>query len=105
YVFAHYAYLAPVQQGARGNLLIIPERQTLWASGERALQVKYTGNLDAIAPAIRTAVRMAEARLPIFYMRTLEAQLGDITGPMLMIPTLLSLFAARALALAGMGRS
>jgi len=97
------ASFSTLQQGARRNFLLLPERQNLSAPGERTLQVKYTGNLDAIAPAIRTAVRMAEARLPIFYMRTLEAQLGDITGPMLMITTLLSLFAAGALALAGMG--
>jgi macrolide transport system ATP-binding/permease protein len=97
------AAFTSLRQGTQHNVLFLPEQQNSAAPGERTFQVKYTGSLDAMAPAIRSAVRKTDVHLPIFYMRTMETQLEDMTGPLLMVTMLLSLFASGALVLAGIG--
>jgi predicted permease len=92
-----------LRQGTRRNFVFLPERQNPAAPGEMTFHVRYTGRLDAVASAVRAAVRETDVHLPIFYMRTMETHLQEILGPTLLVTVLLSLFAGGALILAGVG--
>jgi predicted permease len=96
-------YYSGLWEGTRHNFVFQPERQSPAAPGEMTFHIRYAGSLDAIAPAIRAAVHETDMRVPVFYMRTMETQWQEITGPSLFITTLLSLFAAGALVLAAIG--
>jgi putative ABC transport system permease protein len=92
-----------LQEGERRNVVFVAERQSPANPGETPLHVRYAGSLDRIAPAIRAAIRETDARVPVFELRGMEVEVRNQTGPVLMIATLLSVFAIGALVLAGIG--
>jgi len=92
-----------LREGERRNFLFVAERQSPASPGEPTLHVRYAGSLDRIAPAIRAAIRETDARVPVFDLRSMEAQIRNETGPVLMIATLLTVFAGGALVLAAIG--
>jgi predicted permease len=97
------AAFADLRQSARPNFLFLAERQTPADPGEITFHVRYVGTLETIAPAIRAAIREADSRVPVFDLRSMNAQIRNYTGPVLMIAILLSLFAIGALILAAIG--
>jgi putative ABC transport system permease protein len=94
---------ADLRQSAARNFLFLAERQAPADPGEMTFHVRYAGSLDTIAPRIRAAIRETDARVPVFALRSMEALVREETGPVLMIATLLSLFAIGALVLAAIG--
>jgi len=94
---------ADLREGERRNFLFLAERQSPADPGETTLHVRCAGSLDRIAPAIRAAIRETDARVPVFDLRGMEAQIRNQTGPVLMIATLLSVFAGGVLILAAIG--
>ena len=94
---------ASLRQDEHPNFLFLAERQNQAEPGEMIYHVRYAGTLDRIAPAIRAAIRETDARVPVFELRGMEAEIRNQTGPVLMIATLLSVFAGGALVLAAIG--
>jgi predicted permease len=94
---------ASVRQTDYPNFLYLAERQNPADPGETTLHVRYAGTLDRIAPTIRAAIRETDARVPVFELRGMESLIRNQTGPVLMIATLLSVFAVGALILAAIG--
>jgi predicted permease len=92
-----------LREGERRNFLFVAERQSPANPGEQTLHVRCAGSLDKIAPAIRAAIRETDARVPVFELRSMESLIRNQTGPVLMIATLLSVFAVGALILAAIG--
>jgi predicted permease len=94
---------ASLRQDEHPNFLFLAERQNPGDPGEMTLHVRYAGTLDRIAPAIRAAIRETDARVPVFELRGMDAEIRNQTGPVLMVATLLSVFAVGALILAAIG--
>ena len=92
-----------LREGERRNVLFVAERQDPADPGETTLHIRYAGRLDALTPGIRAAIRETDARVPVFGLGSMEAQIRNQTGPVLMIATLLSVFAGGTLVLAGIG--
>jgi macrolide transport system ATP-binding/permease protein len=85
------------------GFFFVPEAQTAGPTGELTFYVRFTGNLDAVAPAVRAALHQADARVPIVYMRSMQTQWEGITGPVLLIAALLTLFSSGSLLVAAIG--
>lgn len=94
---------ANLREGGRQKFFFLAERQSPANPGEPTLHIRYAGTLDRIAPAIRAAIRETDARVPVFDLRPMEAEIRNQTGPVLMIATLLSVFAVGAMILAAIG--
>ena len=92
-----------MREGERLNVFFVAERQSPANPGEPTLHIRYTGTLDRIAPAIRAAIRETDARVPVFALGGMESEIRNQTGPVLMIATLLSVFAGGTLILAAIG--
>ncbi len=94
-----------------GNLLadehpkaiVLAESQNPAAPGEVTFYARYQGNLDAVALALRSAIRETEPNAPVSYIRTMDTQLSSFTAPILFIATLLSVFALGSLLIAAIG--
>jgi predicted permease len=72
--------------------------------GEATFYVRYAGGLDSVVPAIGGAIREVDARVPIVYVRTMEAQLESLTWLVRALTALLTLFAAGSLMIAVLGQ-
>lgn len=95
---------ADLRETARRKFLFLAERQNPAEPGQMiTFNIRFAGGLNTIAPAIRAAIREIDARVPVFDLRSMAAQVRDETGPVVMIATLLSLFAMGALILAAIG--
>jgi ABC-type antimicrobial peptide transport system permease subunit len=94
--------VAPNMQPQPGaNYIFLPDR--LGAGGNRVLYLRYAGSLDAIAPAVRLAIRNVDSRIPVFSLRTMETELEEDNGPAILIASLLGVFSTAALILAAIG--
>jgi hypothetical protein len=91
------------QPAAPHNFLFLPEAQGTARAGEMTLFVRHNIPAGSVAPAIRTAVRETDSRVPIFTVRTMQGQMENFMGPVLAIASLLGLFAVAALLLASIG--
>ena len=91
------------QPAAPHNFLFLPEAQGTARAGEMTLFVRHNIPAGSVAPAIRTAVRETDSRVPIFTVRTMQAQMENFMGPVLAIASLLGVFAVAALLLASIG--
>jgi len=85
------------------NFLFLAEAQSAARPGGVTLFARHSIPADAVAPAIRAAIRETDPRVPIFTLRTMQAQLENFIGPVLTIATLLGVFAVAALLLASIG--
>jgi|SRR5579871_543623 len=97
------AAFTSLQEAKQRNVLLLAERQSPAEPGETTMHVRYAGSLDRIAPSIRAAIRETDARVPVFDLRGMRALIRNQTGPVLMIATLLTVFAGGALILAAIG--
>jgi predicted lysophospholipase L1 biosynthesis ABC-type transport system permease subunit len=68
------------------------------------LYIRYAGGLEAIAPAIRRAVREVDPRIPISSLKTMETELGDLASIVRMITIWVTLFAVGSLVIAAIGQ-
>jgi putative ABC transport system permease protein len=66
--------------------------------------VRHAGALDSIAGAIGRAVREVDARVPVTYLRTMEAELGDFASVAHIITIWMMLFAIGSLSIAAIGQ-
>ncbi|MEX2284658.1 MAG: ABC transporter permease [Gemmatimonadota bacterium] len=65
--------------------------------------VKARGNVAGIEEAVRAAVRSLDPQLPILSLSTMESMMSVAVGPQRIAGTLVGLFAALAVLLAGIG--
>jgi ABC-type lipoprotein release transport system permease subunit len=70
---------------------------------ERTFHIRYTGDLAALTPAVRAAIRQVDNRLTVFSIRGMQAEWEEFTSPIRAVVTLLRLFAAGSLLLASIG--
>jgi putative ABC transport system permease protein len=92
-----------LHDGRRRSFVFFPERQSSSEPGPRELHVRYTGSVEVIGPAVRSAIREIDARVPVSYMRTMETHLMEFIAPGLLLMTLLGLYSIGALLLAAIG--
>ncbi len=83
--------------------LYIPYTQYPWLLNPRHLVVRTTGAPLAIAPAVRREVMALDKDVPISDIRPLDQIAGEPAAPRQFLMTLLGVFAALALVLAGVG--
>lgn len=92
-----------VHDGRLRNFVFFSERAGAAAPGVWVFHVRYSGQVDAIALALRGAVHAVDARVPVSSIRTMQTQMEDYTGPAVLFSSLLALFGAGALILAAIG--
>jgi predicted permease len=83
-------------------LLAAAEHQTSFAFS--TFHVRYAGGLDAVVPGIGRALRNVDPTVPLAHVRTMDAQLEDITWMTRTLTMLLTLFAAGSLLIAALGQ-
>ena len=83
--------------------LYIPYRQYPWLLDPRLLVVRTVGEPLAMAQAIRREVMALDKAVPIADVRPLDQIAGEPAAPKQFLMTLLAVFAALALVLAGVG--
>ncbi len=66
--------------------------------------IRYRGTLDALTPAVRTAIADVDDQLPIVGLRTMRSTLESVTGLERQIATMLLFFAGASLLIAGLGQ-
>jgi putative ABC transport system permease protein len=86
-----------------GPELYIPYTQYAWVLNPRHLVVRTAGEPLAIAQAIRREVTGLDKTVPIGEVRPLDQIAGEPAAPRQFLMTLLAVFAALALVLAGVG--
>jgi predicted permease len=74
-----------------------------YAPNSYNLVLRTTRPIEAITPAIASAVRSMDAGLPIIQLRTMESVFGDSVSRQRFLSQLLSIFAGVALLLAAIG--
>jgi predicted permease len=72
--------------------------------GERTLYLRYSGRLEAVAPAIGQTIRTEDSRVPVVSLRTLDGQLQTDFWPVRALTTLLAAFAVVSLIIAIIGQ-
>jgi predicted permease len=98
------AFFSGFRRQERPYFLFLPLQPDPRAGGETTFYLRYTGSLDAVAPAVARALAGVDSRAPIVSMRTMETQLAGITSIVRMITTMLALFAAASLLIATLGQ-
>jgi predicted permease len=88
----------------RPHFVFLSQLQEPAPPGERTFYVRYADTLDTVAPVIGRALKDVDARIPIVYLRTLDAELHNNTWPVRFISLLLILFAAGSLSIAAIGQ-
>jgi predicted permease len=89
------------QADERANYVFLPDRAG--AGGGRVIYLRYAGSLDAIASAVRRAIREVDSRIPVVSLRTMERELEEDNGPAILIASLLGVFSTGSLMLAAIG--
>ncbi len=90
-----------LEKGDRWNFLFLGGIES--PPGERLFHIRYTGSFQAIAQAVRAAIRETDQRAPADSIRTLETDWLAFTSPVRFIAMLLSVFATGSLLLAAIG--
>jgi predicted permease len=90
-----------MQPEVRANYVFLPEHAG--NGGSRVVYVRYAGGLGRIGPAARVAIREVDSRIPVFSLRTMEAELEEENAPVILIASLLGTFSGAALILAAIG--
>jgi putative ABC transport system permease protein len=92
-----------IRKEDRGNFVFLADRAGRTAPGETDFLVRHAGTVDAVAPAIRNAIREVDNRVPVFSLQTMDAAWTAFTSLPHILATLLELFAIGALILASVG--
>ena len=86
------------------SYLLLPASGDQRDPGERTLYLRYSGRLEAVAPAIGQAIRTEDSRVPVVSLRTLDGQLETDFWPVRALTTLLAMFAVVSLVIAIIGQ-
>ena len=86
------------------SYLLLPASVDRRDPGERTLYLRYSGRLEAVAPAIGQAIRTEDSRVPVVSLRTLDGQLETDFWPVRALTTLLAMFAVVSLVIAIIGQ-
>ncbi|MGO9262037.1 MAG: FtsX-like permease family protein [Bryobacteraceae bacterium] len=86
----------------RRNFVFLPEALQ-GDPGSYTFHVRYAGDTAALVPALRAALAEIDRSVPVFSVRTMEAEFEDFTLPVHMFANVVGLFAAGALLLASLG--
>jgi len=95
----YFLFLAEQQDGAR-----VTGQAGLVQSGETTFYLRYSTNLDAVAPAARIAVRETDERVPVSVLRTMHGQLDGGRDGTRTLAAFLSLFSGGSLLIAALGQ-
>jgi predicted permease len=98
------AFFSGFRRQEHPYFIFLPMRPDPRNAGDTTFYIRYTGPLDAVAPAVARALAEVDSRAPIVYMRTMETQLAGITSIVRVMTTMLSLFAAVSLLIATLGQ-
>jgi len=93
---------ADVQPGARNNYVYLAEGRGS-APGSRVLYLRYAASLAAIGPAVRSAIRQTDSRVPVSHMRTMDAEMEEYASPAILVTSLLGLFSSGSVLIAAIG--
>jgi putative ABC transport system permease protein len=94
---------AGIGKAERPNFIFLAELRNASAPGAKTFHIRYTGDLKALIPEIRTAVRDIDARVPVFSVRTMDEEFRQFTAPIRIVTILIALFAASAILLSSVG--
>jgi len=98
------AFFSGFRREERPYFLFLPMRTDPRATPIMTFYVRYSGTLDAVAPAVGRALAEVDSRAPIVYLRTMDTQLEGITSVVRVLTTMLTLFAAGSLLIATLGQ-
>ena len=88
---------------ARAPQLYIPESQSQFADGSMALAVRTRGDPNALAGAVRAAIKSVDPTLPILHLATMDEVLSATAGQRRFTFVMFQVFAVVALLLAAAG--
>ena len=71
--------------------------------GGYTFHMRYAGNLNVLVPAVRAAFGEVDRGVPVFSVRTMDAEFADFVLPIHMFTNVVAVFAAGALLLASLG--
>jgi predicted permease len=100
-IAANAAYVT-ARPGAHTNFLFLPEPRRS-TPGNRVLYLRLAPNARPIAPALRAAIREIDGRISFTSIRTMQAELEEINGPVITIAAILGIFSTGALFIAAIG--
>jgi putative ABC transport system permease protein len=90
------------------DYILAPEQQTpaqdVTGIGDLTFFVRYSGDISAIGPAARAALRDADVRMPIRFMRTMDEQLALQKAPRALVTTAVLVFSLGSLLVAVIGQ-
>src|SRR5262249_31997106 len=89
--------LAPEQQTT-------PPLQDVTGIGDLTFFVRYSGDISTIGPPVRPALRDADVRMPIRFMRTMDEQLALKKAPRALVTTAVLVFSLGSLLVAVIGQ-
>jgi predicted permease len=98
------AFFSGFRREERPYFVFLPMRSNPQPSGQTTFYVRHNGTLDRVAPAVGRALAEVDARAPIVYIRTMDAQLASIISVIRMLTTMLEVFAALSLLIAMLGQ-
>ncbi len=87
----------------RPNFIFLSQPREALAPGTKTFHIRYRGDLEALVPRIRAAVREIDGRIPVFSVRTMEQEFNSFTAPIRIITLLIAAFAISALVLSSVG--
>ncbi len=71
--------------------------------GSYTFHLRYAGNTAAMVPAVRAAIAEVDSGVPVFSLRTMDAEFADFVLPIHMFANVAGIFAAGALLMASIG--
>lgn len=86
------------------RFIFLAAQQQPASPGETAFYIRHTGRVDAIAPAIGRSLRDVDARAPIVFMRSVDAEHASAIWPVRVMTMILMMFAGASLLIAAIGQ-
>ena len=87
---------------ARRNYLLMPEGAGGFP-GRYTFHVRYAGDMASMVPSLRAALAEVDRGVPVYSLRTMDAEFADFVLPIEMFTNVVSVFACGALLLACLG--
>ena len=87
---------------ARRSFVFLPEGLR-GAPGSYTFHLRYSGDTAALAPAVRAAIGEIDRGVPVFSLRTMDAEFSDFVLPIHLFANVVAVFAAGALLMATVG--
>src|SRR5262249_8317057 len=94
---AHDGSFGGIGKAERPNFIFLSQSSASAAPGAKTLHIRYTGGLERTAPKLRTAVRNVDGRVPVFSVRTMDAEFAEFIAPIRIVTWLVVVFAISTL--------